>query len=411
MTRLLPKDREYLIQLLMPSMEGMPERQAYLSRALGHSAVFALIDLVGAPAVFVPNLISALENYGEIEQGKQALWALLEVIRKDVGVDKQKQIDDLRPAIESLSTIDLKQEEAVQNIPDQLHHSKAWTQSIEETDHTDEEVIPPEQKRVRESTPSQKLPREKRGPVGPPDEKPWTEVAPTGAGHTDLWPPKTGLIIAERIPEDVAHEYLYSMRPIPPESPGFYMAPCLVSNELFHCFVRANNYWHPLTGECTTTGDVDNSYLRHWVEGKASDDERNWPVTNVSFRVAEAFVQWLSKLIVQPVRLPTFEEWQVAASAGRVDWVKAEIREGRVNYHRTAGALHAVEDFDPNPFGVRDLLGNAYDMCISPGGPHAVLELAGGCHHSTEAHLKDRIVVKSDTTCLKDASFRCIRIA
>jgi Effector-associated domain 8 len=57
------------------------------------------IDISGAPGEFTRRLIFRLRDYGDIESGKPALWMQLEVIRQQVGVDKQAQIDALKDAI------------------------------------------------------------------------------------------------------------------------------------------------------------------------------------------------------------------------------------------------------------------------------------------------------------------------
>ena len=48
-------------------------------------------------------MIDVLIQCGEIAQGKQALWALLEVVTERVGIDQQQRIEALRPAIMALS--------------------------------------------------------------------------------------------------------------------------------------------------------------------------------------------------------------------------------------------------------------------------------------------------------------------
>lgn len=40
-----------------------------------------------AVATFLAEMVCKLADYGEVEPGKQALWALLEYVRSEVGID------------------------------------------------------------------------------------------------------------------------------------------------------------------------------------------------------------------------------------------------------------------------------------------------------------------------------------
>jgi hypothetical protein len=215
--------------------------------------------------------------------------------------------------------------------------------------------------------------------------------------------------VAEESPEGAGRRYIDTMLPVPPGAPQFYMAPCLVSNDLFRHFIRANSYWHPLTGACRKSKDVDQSYLEHWSGGEPCDQDADLPVTNISLRAAQAFASWLNGLSEHEIRLPTFEEWYLAANAGRTDWFDAELLAGHINFRDTAGVMRAVGHFPANPFGIHDLLGNAYDMCMTPSGSQSDLRLAGGCYYSTESQLREQLILRSQTTCPNAASFRCVR--
>jgi formylglycine-generating enzyme required for sulfatase activity len=239
-----------------------------------------------------------------------------------------------------------------------------------------------------------------RSPLQPP---------PTVPRPVDEASEEFNVAIEEKTFEGLALDYIESMMPVPRDTPHFHIASCLVSNILFYCFVHANDYWHPRIGKCKVEGKVDEPYLRRWTdEGQPRAEELHLPVTNVSFRAAEAFANWLSGLTAHQIRLPTLEEWHIAVNAGRINWLDEEIRLGHVNYHGTSGIMRRVDDFSPNPFGIRDLLGNAYDMCVTQSGPERRLLLIGGCYHSTKSQLRKQIALVSDTVCYEDASFRCV---
>lgn len=91
--------REELVDLLAPLMVGEADCRALLSLAFGeHPNLLYQIETVGPVQTFVLNLIVKLVDYGDIERGKPALWALLEAAREGMGVDHQARVDALRPA-------------------------------------------------------------------------------------------------------------------------------------------------------------------------------------------------------------------------------------------------------------------------------------------------------------------------
>ncbi|NER46186.1 MAG: WD40 repeat domain-containing protein [Symploca sp. SIO1A3] len=85
-----------LLHLLRPYLQDEGERKAFLFRALGFETVERLNLVWKQPTnTFIPELLKELVNFGEIVSGQPALCALLKVIREDVGVDVQSEIDKL----------------------------------------------------------------------------------------------------------------------------------------------------------------------------------------------------------------------------------------------------------------------------------------------------------------------------
>jgi len=84
-----------LLLLLRPHLQDEKERKGYLIRALGIRT--DVLNLVWNQPIniFIPNMVQELVRVGEIEPGKPSLCALLEVIREDVGVNVQSEIDEL----------------------------------------------------------------------------------------------------------------------------------------------------------------------------------------------------------------------------------------------------------------------------------------------------------------------------
>ena len=94
--------------LLKQFMEDERNRRPFLALALGNDApVLQRITWSGAVATFIPDMVCKLADYGEIAPGRQALWALLEYVRSQAGVDIQQRIDKLRPLIDWRSPLAL----------------------------------------------------------------------------------------------------------------------------------------------------------------------------------------------------------------------------------------------------------------------------------------------------------------
>ena len=101
MLNLKPETLTELVAILKPFMRDTNDRSPIVTTALGNSCpVLTKINWVGNVDTFIPHLLLTLEEYGEVNPNKQALWALLEHIRSKVGVDVQRQIDKLRSQID-----------------------------------------------------------------------------------------------------------------------------------------------------------------------------------------------------------------------------------------------------------------------------------------------------------------------
>jgi predicted NACHT family NTPase len=90
-----------LVELLSRDLEDERNRRSILLLALGNDVpVLQHITWSGAVATFIPDMVCKLADYGEVAPGRQALWALLEYVRSQAGVDVQQRIDKLRPLID-----------------------------------------------------------------------------------------------------------------------------------------------------------------------------------------------------------------------------------------------------------------------------------------------------------------------
>lgn len=124
-----------------------------------------------------------------------------------------------------------------------------------------------------------------------------------------------------------------------------------------------------------------------WVEGRSwrnpgYPQTPDHPVVCVSWNDAEAYVAWLAKQTGQPYRLPTEAEWEYSARAGTTTRSSAGEHDaglcsvaniGDMTFERAYGRTPEVgcEDgyartapaasFEPNPFGLHDMHGNAWE--------------------------------------------------
>jgi hypothetical protein len=205
--------------------------------------------------------------------------------------------------------------------------------------------------------------------------------------------------------EPIEPELKCILKPIPPSTaqPAFEMAACLVTNRQFKEFIESVAYWRPGSG-CQRDAMIDRRYLTHWSNGV--EDIAQYPVINVSWHAAQAYIAWLSNKLDQPLRLPRQEEWEIAACAGRTweDCLTEELHPDnvRVNYDFIAGGITPVGAFGHNPYGLYDMLGNVYELCsLEEQGFCA----RGGSFDSTLYQLSQSLSLEGNE-CRADVGFR-----
>ena len=92
------------------------------------------------------------------------------------------------------------------------------------------------------------------------------------------------------------------------------------------------------------------------------------PVVNVSWDDAHAYVAWLNeKLGLAAYRLPSEAEWEYACRAGtktRRWWGDAwDPARANGNGKFEGGRTSPVDHYPPNPWGLRDMIGNVWEWC------------------------------------------------
>jgi len=128
---------------------------------------------------------------------------------------------------------------------------------------------------------------------------------------------------------------------------NFAVSRCPVTFEEWETFIKA------------TGGRMLGSQDCGWGRGRR-------PAINVSWHEALAYLEWLNNLdsVNGTYRLLSEAEWEYVARAGTSDryWWGDEIAPDRANYDEAnLRKTTPVDDYDPNPFGLRDILGNVWE--------------------------------------------------
>jgi len=138
---------------------------------------------------------------------------------------------------------------------------------------------------------------------------------------------------------------------------------------------RANTDVDAITGPTPPYGQPD----QNWGMGKR-------PAITMSFHAAETYCLWLSKVTGKNYRLPTEAEWEYAARGGtetpyffegdpkdfkekgfigNLFGKSSDLINQYVIYEKNSGLKTGLpEDVEANPFGLKNMLGNAAEYCL-----------------------------------------------
>ncbi len=181
-----------------------------------------------------------------------------------------------------------------------------------------------------------------------------TQWTPRTDGRTMTWLPPGGFGMGSpstetgRDPDESLHSVQLER--------GFWLDTVEVTNEAYRRFVIATPAWQkgrvdPLK--------ADGGYLKEWNGNDIPADKARLPVVNVSWFAASAYAAWAGK------RLPTEAEWEYASRGGSTTayWWGESFEPSRAN---NGPQLMAVgSDATRNPWGLYDVLGNAWEWTSS----------------------------------------------
>jgi len=161
----------------------------------------------------------------------------------------------------------------------------------------------------------------------------------------------------------------------------FYLAETDVTNRQFAGFVEQNPQWSPSNiADLTVRGLAEDSYLSSWVNGKAPVGSDDLPVTSVSFFAAQAYCEWLSRVVRAALpgyvaRLPYESEWEWAARGGLrgMPFPLGEKPGASVFFHKGTTGPSRAGSSEPNGYGLRDMAGNVWQWCLDPYAPSSYL--------------------------------------
>jgi formylglycine-generating enzyme required for sulfatase activity len=163
----------------------------------------------------------------------------------------------------------------------------------------------------------------------------------------------------------------------------FYLAECEVTHRQFLTFVERTGYRTEaeasgLGGHIYAAKIKDIVRDKEWTfrnprpNRVPADDE---PVVQVSWNDSRAFCDWLTKDEGRPYRLPTEAEWEYACRAGTTTrWSTgddpASLDAAAWTWRNAGHRVHPVGQKAANPWGLRDMHGNAWEWCEDRFGPY-----------------------------------------
>ncbi|MCB0157171.1 MAG: SUMF1/EgtB/PvdO family nonheme iron enzyme [Caldilineaceae bacterium] len=136
---------------------------------------------------------------------------------------------------------------------------------------------------------------------------------------------------------------------------AFCIAKVPITNAQYFLFVKSTGHKAP----------------KHWEEGKPPRAIASHPVTNVSWRDALAYCEWLSQRVGRQIRLPSEAEWEKAARGDQdkrpYPWGDGAPDATRCNSEGNVGTTTPVGTYPggASPYGCLDMVGTVREWTRS----------------------------------------------
>lgn len=141
--------------------------------------------------------------------------------------------------------------------------------------------------------------------------------------------------------------------------------PTSVNNKEGSSLIKEHPFGIQFPKQIVSQKELDDSSSSKFAPRKGYE---KYPVINVSWYGAVAYIQWLSERTGKNYRLPTEAEWEYAAQGGNNSpgfRYSGSDKIGEVAWYsrNSSGRTHAVGGKAPNQLGIFDMTGNADEWC------------------------------------------------
>lgn len=139
----------------------------------------------------------------------------------------------------------------------------------------------------------------------------------------------------------------------------FQISTTEVSNARFSLFLAENPGWLAANiEELESQNLVDENYLSSWSSRIAPAGLENYPVTEISWYAAQAYCEWFTRryLVGSRARLPTEDEWELAARQNQIAENTSELPAG----------IRPISAADSGTIGIMGMAGNVREWCFNP---------------------------------------------
>jgi formylglycine-generating enzyme required for sulfatase activity len=130
--------------------------------------------------------------------------------------------------------------------------------------------------------------------------------------------------------------------------PTYWIGRFPITNQQYQCFTIATGYQQP----------------NHW-NSDLSIEEFDNPLTNVNWKDAQAFCNWVSEMTDWKIRLPSEAEWEKAArGTDQRIWPWGNVPATSANCNFGSGGPTPIGNFglaSVSPYGCLDMVGNVWE--------------------------------------------------